>query len=98
MTLLVTPEDAERIALAQSEGQIMLALRNPLDTDADATAGVGRDALFGREAPAPRAGCVRAAARCDGLRRAAPCRRGAGAQALHVEAIRAAKRTEEVIK
>ena len=31
VTLMVTPEDAERIALAQSEGQIMLILRNPLD-------------------------------------------------------------------
>ena len=32
VTLLVTPEDAERIALASAEGQIMLTLRNPLDT------------------------------------------------------------------
>ena len=31
VTLLVTPEDGERVALAASEGQIMLALRNPLD-------------------------------------------------------------------
>jgi pilus assembly protein CpaB len=31
VTLVVTPEDGERIALAQSEGQIMLVLRNPLD-------------------------------------------------------------------
>ena len=35
VTLLVTPEDGERIALAASEGQIMLALRNPLDTEYD---------------------------------------------------------------
>ena len=33
VTLMVTPEDAERIALAQSEGEIMLVLRNPLDTE-----------------------------------------------------------------
>ena len=33
VTLMVTPDDAERIALAQSEGQIMLILRNPLDSD-----------------------------------------------------------------
>ena len=31
VTLMVSPGDAERIALAQSEGQIMLVLRNPLD-------------------------------------------------------------------
>ena len=32
VTLLVTPEDAERIALAAAEGRITLTLRNPLDT------------------------------------------------------------------
>ena len=31
VTLLVTPQDAERISLAASEGQITLTLRNPLD-------------------------------------------------------------------
>jgi pilus assembly protein CpaB len=31
VTLLVTPDDAERIVLAQSLGSIMLTLRNPLD-------------------------------------------------------------------
>src|SRR6187549_4258735 len=31
VTLLVTPADAERIALASTGGSIMLALRNPLD-------------------------------------------------------------------
>ena len=37
VTLLVSPEDAERIALAQAEGQIMLSLRNPLDTESTAS-------------------------------------------------------------
>lgn len=32
MTLLVSPDDAERLTLASSEGRIQLALRNPLDT------------------------------------------------------------------
>ena len=35
VTLLVTPEDAERIVLAQSAGSIMLVLRNPLDMRPD---------------------------------------------------------------
>ena len=39
VTLLVSPEDGERIALAASEGQIMLTLRNPLDTSADEHSG-----------------------------------------------------------
>jgi pilus assembly protein CpaB len=40
VTLMVSPVDAERIALALTEGQIMLALRNPLDTEATRTPGI----------------------------------------------------------
>ena len=56
VTLMVSPEDAERIALAQSEGEIMLMLRNPLDTDPTVTAGVKTGSLLGDEKPveAPR--------------------------------------------
>jgi pilus assembly protein CpaB len=32
ITLLVTPDDAQRLALASAQGHIQLALRNPLDT------------------------------------------------------------------
>src|SRR5579863_2416907 len=32
ITLLVTPDDAERLTLASAQGHIQLALRNPLDT------------------------------------------------------------------
>ena len=35
VTLMVLPEDAERIALASNEGKITLALRNPLDVSPD---------------------------------------------------------------
>jgi pilus assembly protein CpaB len=35
ITLLATPEDAERLTLASSEGKIQLSLRNPLDTHQD---------------------------------------------------------------
>jgi pilus assembly protein CpaB len=35
ITLLTSPEDAERITLASSEGKIQLSLRNPLDTHQD---------------------------------------------------------------
>lgn len=41
ITLLVTPDDAEKLTLAASQGHIQLALRNPLDTrnsDVPATA------------------------------------------------------------
>ena len=39
VTLLVYPEQAERLALASTEGKIQLALRNPLDQGAPATPG-----------------------------------------------------------
>jgi pilus assembly protein CpaB len=52
VTLMVTPQDAERIALAQSRGQLMLTLRNPLDVDPTVTTGVTTAALFA-SAPAP---------------------------------------------
>ena len=35
ITLLASPEDAERLTLASSEGKIQLVLRNPLDTHQD---------------------------------------------------------------
>src|SRR5579859_5061286 len=35
ITLLVSPDDAQRLTLASAEGHIQLALRNPLDTKAD---------------------------------------------------------------
>jgi pilus assembly protein CpaB len=54
ITLLVTPEDAEKLALASTEGKIQLALRNPLDTrDADVTAASARLLYKGIPAPAP---------------------------------------------
>ena len=52
VTLLVSPQDGERIALAASEGQLMLALRNPLDTTPTQTTGVRTAGLFGQPAPA----------------------------------------------
>ena len=35
ITLLVSPDDAQRLTLAQAEGHIQLSLRNPLDTRQD---------------------------------------------------------------
>ena len=73
VTLLVTPEDAERIALAQSEGQIMLVLRNPLDNEPTATAGVRTAALFGPAAEEAPPFCRRR----SGVKRQSLCRRSA---------------------
>ena len=40
VTLLVTPEESERLTLSSTEGKIQLALRNPLDQGAPPTPGV----------------------------------------------------------
>ena len=48
VTLLVSPNDGERVALAAAEGQIMLTLRNPLDQDPTSTTGVRTATLLGQ--------------------------------------------------
>ncbi|MEA2712743.1 MAG: pilus assembly protein CpaB [Gemmatimonadales bacterium] len=45
ITLLVTPDDAELLALAAKEGRLQLALRNTLDTLTVATSGARADKL-----------------------------------------------------
>ena len=56
VTLLVDPEQAERLTLASTEGKIQLALRNPLDQGAPETPGIKPAGLLGiAQAPAPRA-------------------------------------------
>src|SRR5215472_2135623 len=52
ITLLVSPDDAQRLTLASTEGHIQLALRNPLDTKQDDVQPSISRALF-RGAPAP---------------------------------------------
>ena len=47
VTLLVTPEDAERLTLASTEGKIQLALRNPLDLESPETPGIRPGILLG---------------------------------------------------
>jgi pilus assembly protein CpaB len=46
ITLLVSPDDAERLTLASSEGRIQLALRNPLDTRQDGVAPANAKGLY----------------------------------------------------
>jgi pilus assembly protein CpaB len=48
ITLLVTPEQAETLALAANQGRIQLALRNALDTATVSTPGARMGGLLGR--------------------------------------------------
>jgi pilus assembly protein CpaB len=99
VTLLVSPEDGERIALAASEGQIMLTLRNPLDTLPTATTGVRTGGLLGQPAAAPqpikprvpKASAPAKPVQPEPATNPAPKR-------YTVEAIRGAKRTEETVR
>jgi len=93
VTLMVTPVDAERIALAQSQGEIMLALRNPLDTGDSVTHGVRTGNLFG-ESPRPAAPVLRTSG--PRAKVAAPVVVPAGP--YMVETIKAAKRASEEVK
>lgn len=97
VTLLVTPDDGERVALAASEGQIMLTLRNPLDQDATATPGVRTAGLFGQPAPAPAP--AKAPARRGPARPIQPVVAATPAPPVYtVEAFRGAKRSEEIVR
>jgi pilus assembly protein CpaB len=100
VTLAVSPSDAERVALASSEGRISLALRNPLDVAPTESAGVHVAALRHGTASAPEPAKPQPVA----PRRPAVVVPPAVAAPVPVqkiytvEAIRGAKRTEESVK
>jgi pilus assembly protein CpaB len=99
VTLMVTPEDAERIVLAQNSGSIMLVLRNPLDISPTDTKGVRLTSLMGAPDDPPvvqqPTGQVRAQRKKPEAPAAAP---PAAPKFYSIEAIRGAKRsTEEVV-
>jgi pilus assembly protein CpaB len=93
VTLAVLPEDAERIALASNEGKITLALRNPLDVKATDTRGIKLAGLMRGTGPEPIVDPVknRVVARKPAPTPPPP-------SVYTVEAIRAAKRSSEVVK
>jgi pilus assembly protein CpaB len=53
ITLLVSPEDAQKLTLASQGGRIQLTLRNPLDTNQQKLPPVRTPVLYGGSAPAP---------------------------------------------
>ena len=53
VTMALSPEETERLALAQNEGKVTLALRNMQDTAKISTPGVTVAQLLGSPAPAP---------------------------------------------
>jgi pilus assembly protein CpaB len=51
ITLLVSPDDAQRLTLASAQGHIQLSLRNPLDTRQDEVASSNERGLYGMAPP-----------------------------------------------
>ena len=99
VTLLVTPEQVERLALASTEGKIQLALRNPLDQGAplDARHQAGgparaRPRRVVAAVPAPRTTSARKVAGPVTMEAPAP------PPAPTVEMIRGDKRATEIVK
>jgi pilus assembly protein CpaB len=90
VTLLVDPEQAERLTLASTEGKIQLALRNPMDKTTPSTRGIRPAALLGGAATTPRPIARIASAKPLGV--AAP------SEALTVEIIRGDKRARETVR
>jgi pilus assembly protein CpaB len=99
VTLLVSPDDAERISLAASVGRITLTLRNPTDAEVPSTDGTRVSSLLGAPDPPPPAPAppkrTRARTETPAPIVIAP---PAPPSIYTVETIRAAKRTEEVVR
>ena len=96
VTLLVNPDEAERLTLASSEGKIQLALRNPLDKETPLTRGIRPAALIGASAAAPAVARMRTAA-AHTTTKAEPVPLSALPEAT-VEIIRGDKRAREVVR
>jgi pilus assembly protein CpaB len=96
VTLLVTPEDAQRLALANAEGRITLILRNPLDNAPTESAGIGAGGLMGRPTPPPPAPRTRPKPAPVAVAPVVPP--PPPPAPYTVEAIRGAKRTTEPVK
>jgi pilus assembly protein CpaB len=91
VTLLVNPEEAERLTLAANEGKIQLALRNPLDRANPVTKGVRPAMLLGSAPPIRQ---VARLPRSSSSSAASPVI----ADQITVEIIRGDKRAREVVQ
>jgi pilus assembly protein CpaB len=94
VTLLVTPEESEKLTLGATEGKIQLALRNPLDKDTPETPGVQPAALLGTAA----ARQIRKAGSARASRPVATVASTGAAPEPTVEIIRGDKRNQEVVR
>jgi pilus assembly protein CpaB len=94
VTLLVDPDEAERLTLASTEGKIQLALRNPLDRSTPQTRGVKPAGLLGLVQPQRPAMVARAKTGAPAPVQAMPV----PVEQPTVEIIRGDKRAREVVR
>jgi pilus assembly protein CpaB len=90
VTLLVTPEDAEKLTIASSQGNFQLALRNPLDLEETKTKGIQMSQLIRGSAP-PAAPVVRSSKRIPQIVAAPPP--PPVAPAINIEVIKGEQRS-----
>jgi pilus assembly protein CpaB len=95
VTLAVLPEDGERIALASNQGSLSLALRNPADSEPTKTPGMKLSVLM--RGPGGQPVIEQRQFRSVAIRPRTPVV-PPPPPVYRVEAIRAAKRSEEVVR
>lgn len=98
VTLLLSPADAELVGLASNQGQLLLTLRNPLDTLPTTSQGTRTISLTGAPAPPVPAVDPPRPSRPRVVVAAPPPPPPMPPKLYSVEVIRGAKRTDEVIK
>ena len=83
VTLQVTPEQAEKLALASTEGKLRLVLRNMIDQDDEQTTGADKKSLLTgeRAMPAPEPGSLKSEQTQPAAPAPAPARRAPRPQA-----------------
>jgi pilus assembly protein CpaB len=93
VTLLVTPEESEKLTLGATEGKIQLALRNPLDKEMPETPGIQPASLLGgaRAARKPAGNSARASRPVASVAAVAQ-------PEPTVEIIRGDKRAQEIVR
>jgi len=89
ITLLVSPDDAQKLTLATTQGKIQLALRNPLDTKQQELASVNTGSLY-KGVPTPVH--VAAPARPKSIKRTTPVPVTAMPSGYSVEVIKGTKK------
>lgn len=92
VTLELSPEDAEKLDLARSVGNLSLVLRNQIDKEPITTAGITKNQLFGTAEPAPAPAPAKVAAPARPVQRARPVAQQAPSSTC-VEVIQGGSRT-----